>query len=133
MKRILEFGNVAATSIFGQALSGIQPYVQGQYRTDVTNTWVKGRIKINFIVIAEQEISKTMGVFERVGYDDYKTESSTFIKIGKTLNLGFEYCQRKAPTQRPAGIDYCGELGKSNAPGILSSGRLRVHNRDVRS
>lgn len=86
--RVLGFRNIAGMGNYGQALSGPWPYVQGQYRPDVTSTRMDGRTKTGFIVNAEQEVSKTVGVFGRLSYDDGKTETWAFTEIDQSLSLG---------------------------------------------
>jgi carbohydrate-selective porin OprB len=55
---------------------------------DVTATRQVGTLKYGFGINLEQELTKSLGVFSRLGWNDGKTESFAFTAIDRLLNLG---------------------------------------------
>ncbi|GAC1588506.1 MAG: hypothetical protein NVS3B25_05200 [Hymenobacter sp.] len=81
--RLLGFRNVANMGRYAQALS--EPMGP---RPDVIGTRAEGRTKVGFVVNAEQEVSKTVGLFGRFSYDDGKNETWAFTEIDQSASLG---------------------------------------------
>jgi len=81
--RVLGYRNQAGMGNYQQALGTI---VRGQ--PNVIATRQDYRTKYGFIVNAEQEVSKTLGVFGRFSYDDGKNETWAFTEIDNSLSLG---------------------------------------------
>jgi len=83
--RLLNYENHADTGNYAEAirqaeLSGGSP--------DVTSTRRNGTLKYGFGVNLEQEISKNIGVFGRLGWNDGKTESFAFTAIDRLATAG---------------------------------------------
>jgi high affinity Mn2+ porin len=55
---------------------------------DITATRANGTLKYGFGLNAEQELTKDMGVFGRLGWNDGKTESFAFTAIDRLATLG---------------------------------------------
>ena len=83
--RVLGFRNVAAMATYRSAVAlaqttGDQP--------DVVNVRRAGHTKVGFGLNAEQEISKEVGLFARVSYNDGKNETWAFTEIDQSASLG---------------------------------------------
>ena len=81
--RVLGYRNQAGMGNYQQALTTI---IRDQ--PNIIATRQDYRTKYGFIVNAEQEISKTIGVFGRFSYDDGKNETWAFTEIDNSLSLG---------------------------------------------
>jgi len=69
-----------AEAIRQAALTGVRP--------DITSTRGNGTLKYGFGVNMEQELSKNIGVFARLGWNDGKTESFAFTAIDRLATAG---------------------------------------------
>jgi high affinity Mn2+ porin len=82
--RLLGFLHHTNSGSYSEALrlaaTGRQP--------DVTATRRVGTLKYGFGLSLEQEITKDLGVFARLGWNDGKTESFAFAAIDRLLNAG---------------------------------------------
>ncbi|WP_201977541.1 carbohydrate porin [Hymenobacter rubidus] len=83
--RALGFRNVAAMATYRTAIAlaqatGDQP--------DVTAVRHDGHTKVGFSLNAEQEITKEIGAFARVSYNDGKNETWAFTEIDHSASLG---------------------------------------------
>ena len=83
--RLLGFRNVAAMAAYRSAVAlaqatGDQP--------DVVNARIAGHTKVGFALNAEQEITKEVGLFARVSYNDGKNETWAFTEIDQSASLG---------------------------------------------
>jgi high affinity Mn2+ porin len=78
--RVLSYINHARAGTYRDALLMAQP--------DVTATRRDGTRKFGFGLSADQEITKTFGVFGRLGWNDGKTESFAFTAIDRLATIG---------------------------------------------
>jgi len=80
--RFMGYLNVAGMGNYTQALQ-ISPSAP-----DVTLTRQSGNKKYGFGFNAEQELSKSLGIFTRVGWNDGRTETWAFTEIDQTACIG---------------------------------------------
>jgi high affinity Mn2+ porin len=73
-------GGTYATAIHRAQLTGAQPDIAFDPRP--------GTLKYGFGISADQEISKDLGVFGRLGWNDGKTESFAFTAMDRLATLG---------------------------------------------
>ena len=83
--RVLEYANHADAGTYSQA---IQLAKETGGVPDVTATRRAGTIKYGFGVNAEQELTKDIGIFARLGWNDGKTESFAFTAIDRLAQGG---------------------------------------------
>ena len=83
--RVLEYANHADAGTYSKA---IQLAKQGGTVPDITATRRPGTLKYGFGINAEQEITKDVGVFWRLGWNDGKTESFAFTAIDRLATGG---------------------------------------------
>ena len=83
--RLLHYQNRANSGTYADAIN--QSRVSGG-KPDVTATRRNGTLKYGFGVNFEQEITKTVGVFGRLGWNDGKTESFAFTAIDRLATAG---------------------------------------------
>lgn len=83
--RVLEYANHADAGSYGAA---IQLAKQDGSVPDVTATRKIGTMKYGFGVSADQELTKQIGVFARLGWNDGKTESFAFTAIDRLATGG---------------------------------------------
>ncbi|WP_210518134.1 carbohydrate porin [Hymenobacter terricola] len=83
--RVLGFRNVAAMATYRSAVALAQ--ATGE-QPDVVNVRRDGHTKVGFGLNAEQEISKNVGLFARVSYNDGKNETWAFTEIDQSASLG---------------------------------------------
>lgn len=83
--RVLEYVNHADAGTYSEA---IQSAKQNGGVPDVTATRRPGTIKYGFGINVEQEITKNIGVFARLGWNDGKTESFAFTAIDRLATGG---------------------------------------------
>ena len=83
--RVLEYANHADAGNYSQA---IQLAKENGGVPDVTATRKPGTIKYGVGINAEQEITKDIGVFARLGWNDGKTESFAFTAIDRLATGG---------------------------------------------
>ena len=81
--RVLGFRNQAAMGSYRLAVRDTGPGLP-----DVTATRAERRTKYGFVVNAEQEISKEVGLFGRFSYNDGHNETWAFTEIDRSLSLG---------------------------------------------
>jgi len=86
-------GTVRVLTYFNRANAGdyaasIRQTSQTGGAPDVTATRENGTLKWGFGLSADQELSKDVGVFLRLGWNDGKTESFAFTAIDRLLNAG---------------------------------------------
>jgi high affinity Mn2+ porin len=80
---LLGFVNTARMGSYAQVLSN--PVLYGH---DVANTRADGRTKYGFALSVEQQITKSLGAFARVSWNDGRNESWAFTEIDHSLALG---------------------------------------------
>ena len=83
--RALGFRNVAAMATYRSAVAlgqatGEQP--------DVVNVRRAGHTKVGFALNAEQELTKEVGLFARLSYNDGRNETWAFTEIDQSASLG---------------------------------------------
>ncbi|HYL77845.1 MAG TPA: carbohydrate porin [Bryobacteraceae bacterium] len=83
--RLLGYWNHANAGDYAEAIRLSQ---QTGGRPDVTATRKNGTLKTGMGLNLEQEITKNVGVFGRLGWNDGKTESFAFTAIDRLLNAG---------------------------------------------
>jgi hypothetical protein len=83
--RVLEYINHANAGSYAAA---IQLAKENGGAPDITATRHTGTIKYGFGVSADQEITKDIGVFARLGWNDGKTESFAFTAIDRLATGG---------------------------------------------
>jgi high affinity Mn2+ porin len=83
--RVLEYANHADAGSYGAA---IRLAKQDGSVPDVTATRKIGTLKYGFGVSADQELTKQIGVFARLGWNDGKTESFAFTAIDRLATGG---------------------------------------------
>jgi high affinity Mn2+ porin len=83
--RLLEFLNHTDSGTYADALALAR---QTGGTPDVTATRKIGNLKYGFGLNAEQEITKDVGVFARLGWNDGKTESFAFTAIDRLFEAG---------------------------------------------
>jgi high affinity Mn2+ porin len=59
-----------------------------QYHLDITQTRSYAHAKGGFVINWEQELSKNMGLFARLSWNDGKNETWAFTEIDQSLNIG---------------------------------------------
>ena len=83
--RLLNYENHANAGDYGEAIRA----VKGTGATpEVTSTRRNGTLKYGFGFNMEQEITKDLGVFARLGWNDGKTESFAFTAIDRLATAG---------------------------------------------
>ena len=82
--RLLGYRTVAPMGSYDQARQARPP---GQ-NPDVTQVRAEGRTKTGFILNAEQEISKNVGLFGRYSYNDGRNETWAFTEIDHSGSVG---------------------------------------------
>lgn len=80
--RIMGYANSAHMGNYRQALNGAKGDIP-----DVTRTRAY-RVKFGFGLSAEQEITRDLGVFGRLGWNDGRTETWAFTEIDQSVSLG---------------------------------------------
>jgi high affinity Mn2+ porin len=95
--RLLSYVNHANMGRYREAtnafLSGADP------RPDITAHRKQGRIKYGFGLNLEQELSKTVRVFARAGWNEGRNESFAYTEVDQTIAFGGDW--RFAPIKRP--------------------------------
>jgi len=82
--RLLGFHNVAGMGNYRQALSS--PYIRDQ--PNLISTRAEGRTKLGLGLNVEQELTKNVGLFARISYNDGKNETWAFTEIDHSASLG---------------------------------------------
>jgi high affinity Mn2+ porin len=80
---LLVFLNTARMGSYEQVLANPQAY-----QNDVANTRADGRTKYGFALSVEQQITKALGAFMRLSWNDGHNESWAFTEIDQSLALG---------------------------------------------
>ncbi|MDQ6699901.1 MAG: carbohydrate porin, partial [Acidobacteriota bacterium] len=83
--RLLHYRNHANAGSYGEAIEAAE---RKRETPDVTDSRRNGRIKFGFALNAEQELTKEIGVFGRLGWNDGKTESFAFTAIDRLATGG---------------------------------------------
>ncbi|MDQ6707394.1 MAG: carbohydrate porin, partial [Acidobacteriota bacterium] len=83
--RLLHYRNHANAGSYVEALEAVE---RSRDTPDVTDSRRNGRIKFGFALNAEQELTKEIGVFGRLGWNDGKTESFAFTAIDRLATGG---------------------------------------------
>jgi hypothetical protein len=84
--RVLGYGNHANMGSYRQA---IDRFLAGNGSVpDITSTREKGRTKYGFGLNFEQEVTSTLGVFGRYGWNDGRNESFAYTEVDDTVLLG---------------------------------------------
>ncbi|TPG64440.1 carbohydrate porin [Hymenobacter nivis] len=128
--RLLGFRNQAAMGSYNLAVRN----ATGGAVPDVTAARAEGRTKYGFVVNAEQEISKEVGVFGRFSYNDGHNETWAFTEIDRSLSVGITStgARWKRPTDRLGAAlvanglsgDHRAYLAAGGSGFILGDGRL---------
>jgi high affinity Mn2+ porin len=84
--RLLNFENRTRSGSYGEAL---QKAAATGTTPDVTSIRKPGTLKYGFGLNAEQEITKELGIFFRLGWNDGKTEDFAFTAIDRLASGGF--------------------------------------------
>lgn len=95
--RVLEYANHADAGNYAKA---IQLAEETHTVPDITATRHPGTLKYGFGVSADQEITKDVGVFARLGWNDGKTESFAFTAIDRLATGGISVTGQR--WRRPA-------------------------------
>jgi high affinity Mn2+ porin len=90
--RVLHYLNHANAGNYAQALR--QAELAGG-TPDVTSTRRNGTLKYGFGLNVEQELTKNIGVFARLGWNDGKTESFAFTAIDRLATGGISISGRR--------------------------------------
>jgi high affinity Mn2+ porin len=80
---LLLFLNTAHMGSYQQVLAN-----PAEYQNDVAKTRADGRMKYGFAVSIEQQITKALGAFVRLSWNDGHTESWAFTEIDQSLAVG---------------------------------------------
>jgi len=83
--RLLEYMNHTDSGTYAEALALAR---QTESTPDVIATRKVGNLKYGFGLSADQEITKDIGVFTRLGWNDGKTESFAFTAIDRLFEAG---------------------------------------------
>ena len=83
--RLLHYENRAKAGTYGEAIRGAQ--ITG-VAPDVISTRRNGTLKYGFGLNVEQEITREIGIFGRLGWNDGKTESFAFTAIDRLATAG---------------------------------------------
>src|ERR1700756_4855825 len=83
--RVLAYGNHSDAGTYADALRLAS---QNGSRPDVTATSRIGTLKYGFGLNVEQEITKNIGVFGRLGWNDGKTQSFAYAVIDRVASAG---------------------------------------------
>jgi high affinity Mn2+ porin len=86
--RLLSYINHARSGSYGAAL---QLAAATNTTPDITKTLKPGTLKYGFGVNIEQEITKNVGVFMRLGWNDGKTEDYAFTAIDRLASSGVSW------------------------------------------
>jgi high affinity Mn2+ porin len=114
--RLLAYQNHARAGTYGETLTMPQP--------DVTATRRDGTRKFGFGLSADQEITKTIGVFGRLGWNDGQTESFAFTAIDRLAIIGVSVTGErwKRPHDVAATALTLGGLSKVHAAYLAAGG-----------
>ncbi len=84
--RALGFVNHADMGSYREAIDG---YLDGQDRVpDITEYRKQGRVKYGFGLNAEQELTRSLRIFGRLGWNDGANESYAYTEIDRTAEIG---------------------------------------------
>src|SRR3984885_6421310 len=87
--RALAFVNHADMGSYREAIDG---YLSGADPTpDITLYRKQGRVKYGFGLNAEQELTRSMRVFGRLGWNDGANESYAYTEIDRTAEIGADF------------------------------------------
>ena len=87
--RALTFVNHADMGSYREAIDG---YLDGRDSVpDVTKYREQGRVKYGFGLNAEQELTRSLRVFGRLGWNDGATESYAYTEIDRTAEIGADF------------------------------------------
>ena len=107
--RLLSFVNHANMGRYREATNA---FLSGADRQpDITAHRKQGRIKYGFGLNLEQELSKTVRAFARVGWNEGRNESFAYTEVDQTVAFGGDW--RFAPIKRP--LDKAGLAFMTNA------------------
>jgi len=86
--RLLNYENRTRSGSYGQAL---QVAAATGSKPDIASIRKPGTLKYGFGINLEQELTKDLGVFMRLGWNDGKTEDFAFTAIDRLASAGFSY------------------------------------------
>lgn len=87
--RILSYVNHAH---MGDYRESVQEFLRGQAKMpEITNTERFGAVKYGFGFNAEQEVTDSLRVFSRFGWDEDQHESFAYTEVGQTILFGGDY------------------------------------------
>jgi hypothetical protein len=87
--RVLSYVNHAH---MGDYRKSVQQYLAGEIGTpDITQTETFGAVKYGFGLNTEQEVTDSLRVFARFGWNDDKRESFAYTEVGQTILAGGDY------------------------------------------
>jgi carbohydrate-selective porin OprB len=81
-------GAIRALSYFNRADAGTYAEAAAMPQPDITATRRPGTLKYGFGLNVEQELTRNVGVFGRLGWNDGKTESFAFAIIDRLASAG---------------------------------------------
>ncbi len=90
--RVLTYENHADAGTYAKAIALAE---ETHTVPDITATRKNGTLKYGFGVSADQEITKDLGVFSRLGWNDGKTESFAFTAMDRLATGGVSLAGRK--------------------------------------
>ncbi len=90
--RILYYRNHANAGTYGEAVRAAEV---SDERPKVTDSRRNGTLKYGFGLNAEQELTKDIGIFARLGWNDGKTESFAFTAIDRLATGGISITGRR--------------------------------------
>ena len=90
--RILYYRNHANAGTYAEAIRGAE---LSDERPKVTDSRRNGTLKYGFGLNAEQELTKDIGIFARLGWNDGKTESFAFTAIDRLATGGISITGRR--------------------------------------
>jgi high affinity Mn2+ porin len=97
--RLLSYANHADSGTYAQSIALAR---KNGGTPDITATRKPGTLKYGFGINAEQELTKDIGVFTRLGWNDGKTESFAFTAIDRLasggISVGGRYWRRSKDT-----------------------------------
>ena len=90
--RILSFVNHAHMGDYRQS---VQQYLSGHIATpDITQSERNGAVKYGFGVNTEQEVTDSLRLFARFGWNEDQHESFAYTEVGQTFEFGGDYAGR---------------------------------------
>ncbi len=121
--RVLSFVNHAH---MGDYRESVDEYLNGQVTTpDITATRKNGTVKYGFGLNTEQEVTDSLRVFGRFGWNEDQHESYVYTEVGQTILFGGDYKgQSWRRSNDKAGVAYVSNAIKRDHQNYLHFGGL---------